>query len=104
MSKPNERKLTKVDFRRASQFLSIGCITSGLLVGFFATYLLIGFQETISEHERNLGLLPHESMTFQWTVGSLGGIGLIIGTVMGLLFNAILSRFGEPNASTDLEH
>jgi len=42
-------------------------------------------------------------MTFRYTVGSLGGIGLIIGTMIGFVFNGMLYKFrGEATATADL--
>jgi hypothetical protein len=92
-----EKKSATVEFRRASKFLSIGCITTGFIFGTAATLLLEPFSEKL------IAIDHHTGMTFRYTVGSLGGIGLIIGTMIGFVFNGMLYKFrGEATATADL--
>ena len=53
--------------------------------------------------EKLIAIDHHTGMTFRYTFGSLGGIGLIIGTMMGLVFDGLLHKFrGPESASADL--
>lgn len=50
--------------------------------------------------EKLIAIDHHTGMTFRYTVG---GIGLIIGTMIGLVFNGLLYKFrGPESASADL--
>ena len=53
--------------------------------------------------ERSMAIDHHIGMTFHDTVGSLDGIGLIIGTMIGVVFNGLLHKFrGPESGSADL--